>query len=721
MAYAQLALLPVEFGLYSAFMGVALYWFFATSKDITIGPVAVASQLTGTVVSHAADTLPNVPGHVVASALAVICGCIIIFLGLARLGFIVDFISATAVSAFITGAAINILVGQVPALMGISSDYVNNRDATYRVIIDTLHYLGHTKLDAALGLTALLMLYLWRFICNTLAKKFPSKAKMFFLISTLRTAIVILLYTLISWLGTLNVRGLHTGKSGYKKAPWAILGTVPRGFQDAAAPTLNATIIGNFASRLPAVVIVLLIEHVAIAKSFGRLNNYTINPSQELLAIGFTNIFGPFVGAYPATGSFSRTAIKSKAGVRTPLAGVYTAIVVLLAIYALPAVFFYIPKAALSAVIIHAVGDLILPPNAVYQFWRVNPLEVIIFFAGVLVTIFSTIEDGIYTTVCVSVAILLFRLAKARGRFVGKVKIHSVVGDDQLEHITEKSMAVNQKPLNHTNEDTTNTRTVFLPINHLDGSNPSVEVQKPYPGVFIYRFSEGFNYPNAGHYMDDLVTTIFRETRRTNPFSYARPGDRPWNNPGPRKGQKEQVNYNLPTLRAVILDFSSVNNIDVTSVQSLLDVRNQLDRHAAPDPVEWHFACINNRWTKRALASAGFGYPTPTAMSGEVHRWKPVYSVAEMGGSDSAAQAAQDSYNRKQRASIDIEGGQTEVERSESRMPAQRIAVAHGLSRPLFHLDVAGALQAAIANVEGRPVYNHESSKVVDEASSQEA
>src|SRR6202044_1666553 len=158
----------------------------------------------------------------------------------------------------------------------------------------------------------------------------------------------------------------------------------------------------------------MLIEHISISKSFGRINNYVINPSQEMVAIGVTNILGPFLGAYPSTGSFSRTAIKSKAGVRTPLAGVITAIVVLLAIYALPAVFYYIPNGALSAVIIHAVGDLITPPNTVYQFWRVSPLEVPIFFAGVLVTVFSSIENGIYTTICVSFAILIFRIIKAK-------------------------------------------------------------------------------------------------------------------------------------------------------------------------------------------------------------------------------------------------------------------------------------------------------------------
>jgi sodium-independent sulfate anion transporter 11 len=112
--------------------------------------------------------------------------------------------------------------------------------------------------------------------------------------------------------------------------------------------------IAAFAPDLPATVIVLLIEHIAISKSFGRVNNYTINPSQELVTIGATNILGPFLGAYPATGSFARTATKSKCGVRTPLAGLFMATVLLLALYALTSVFFYVPMASLSAVIIHA-------------------------------------------------------------------------------------------------------------------------------------------------------------------------------------------------------------------------------------------------------------------------------------------------------------------------------------------------------------------------------
>ena len=472
------------------------------------------STVTGTVVNEVAKSHPEYPGHVVASALAVICGGIICFIGLIRCGWIVDFISLSAISAYMTGSAINIAVGQVPALMGITG--FSNRNATYKVFIHILQHLGRTKIDAAMGLTALFLLYLIRYVCNLAARRVPSRAKMFFFLSTLRTAFVILLYTMISWLVN-----RHHRKT--KDHVFAILGHVPRGFEYAAVPTVTTSLVKSFVGQLPASVIVILIEHIAIAKSFGRVNNYTIDPSQEMVAIGITNLFGPFVGAYPATGSFSRTAIKSKAGVRTPFAGVITALVVLLAIYALPAVFFYIPNASLSAVIIHAVGDLITPPNTVYQFWRISPLEVIIFFAGVIVTIFASIEDGIYTTICVSVAVLLFRVVKAKGRFMGKVKIHSVIGDHLLDEEGKSTGAGTYGSFGASDPDKS-TRNIFLPISHNDGSNPEVDVETPYPGIFIYRFSEGFNYPNANHYLDYMIATIFKETRRTNPHSYGKLG-----------------------------------------------------------------------------------------------------------------------------------------------------------------------------------------------------
>lgn len=198
--------------------------------------------------------------------------------------------------------------------------------------------------------------------------------------------------------------------------------------------------------QLPRHLLASFLEHIAISKSFGRVDNYTIDPSQEFIAIGISNFLGPFLGAYPATGSFSRSAIKAKCGVRTPLAGVITAVAVLLAVYAPPALFFFIPKSSLSAVIIHAVGELVIPPRITYQleFWRVSPVDALIFLMGVIVIVFSTIETGIYCTIGVSLGVLPVRLAKARGQFLGYIQVHSVA-DNHILNASQETQTQNSR------------------------------------------------------------------------------------------------------------------------------------------------------------------------------------------------------------------------------------------------------------------------------------
>jgi solute carrier family 26 (sodium-independent sulfate anion transporter), member 11 len=182
-------------------------------------PVAVLSTVTGNVIQDVLDANPGKwSAQDIAGGLAILGGAIVCFLGVVRLGWLVEFISLTAISAFMTGSAINIAVGQVPTLMGITG--FSNRDSTYKVVINTLKHLGRTKVDAAMGLTALFMLYLIRYGCTWASKKFPKHRKAFFFTSTLRTVFVILLYTLISWLVNMN----HRSKPKFK-----ILGKVPRG------------------------------------------------------------------------------------------------------------------------------------------------------------------------------------------------------------------------------------------------------------------------------------------------------------------------------------------------------------------------------------------------------------------------------------------------------------------------------------------------------------
>lgn len=164
---------------------------------------------------------------VIASALAVICGAIVLFIGLIRLGWIVEVIPVVSLAAFMTGSAINIAAGQVPGLLGIEG--FSTRDSTYLVIINTLKGLPRTNLNAAIGLTALFLLYAIRFTCGWAAKKFPARQKLFFFLNTLRSVFVILLYTLVSWLVNMHRR---------KSPAFKILGEVPRGEQTERSFTL---------------------------------------------------------------------------------------------------------------------------------------------------------------------------------------------------------------------------------------------------------------------------------------------------------------------------------------------------------------------------------------------------------------------------------------------------------------------------------------------------
>ena len=313
-----------------------------------------------------------------------------------------------------------------------------------------------------------------------------------------------------------------------------------------------------------------------------------------------------------------------------------------------------------------------------------------------------------------SLAILLFRLFKAHGAFLGRVTIRTV-------HSTKDS---------HPDSDPdSDSRACFLPLDRRDGSNPNIPLERPYPGIFIYRFTEGFNFPNANHHLDYMVSVITAETRPTTVTTFTKPGDRPWNDAAPRHAGDEEALDDRPTLKAVVLDFSAVNNLDLTSVHALLDVRVQLDRRAAPRAVQWHFASVQNRWAKRALAAVGFGLPSLQSEDGHPHVFRPVYSLAEMESADEsfAPDTARDlaAAGGKGRGEapkvggvlddIEMMGDLTtqsekigEVERVETRgerdgnaerLDAReaRLAALHGINRPFFHPDVQSALASAIA------------------------
>lgn len=473
---------------------------------------------------------------------------------------------------------------------------------------------------------------------------------------------------------------------------------------------MDKELFGLVASELPAILIILIVEHIAIAKSFGRIFGYTIIPSQEMIAQGASNILSPFVGGYVCTGSFGASAVLSKAGVRTPLAGAFSAMVLVLALYALTPVFFFIPNAALAGLIIHCTLNLITPPKSLYKYWQFSPFELFIWVCGVVVAFFTNLETAIYVTVGLSFAMLLIRMARNPGRFRGSVRVTRVVRNDAPADGPDSCASSALTLQGHTKE----SRQVYLPYDPVGNRNATVKIEPAYPGVFIYRFAENFNYINQAYHIDHLTRYIQSHTRRTCTSDGLRPQDRLWCDTPPDKKHTEEKSH-LPVLKAVVLDFSTVNVIDITSLQGLIELRSTLDRYAAPSLVEWHFAGVHNSWTRRALAHAGFGFPAGNNID-ELGNWCPAYTVAtSFAGATEDEQRELESLRRDVQAQ-DAESHRESIISQSTRDSKDNASVAtiasatekpimtpiYGIERPFFHIDLHDAVDTAVRDAKRR-------------------
>ncbi|KAM7218992.1 Sulfate transporter family domain containing protein [Rhypophila decipiens] len=711
MAYALLATLSPEYGLYTSFVGAALYWLFGTSKDIVIGTTAVGSLLIGGVITSIQKGNPGIyTNEEIAKTTSAIAGIILLAISLLRLGWIIEFIPYIPISAFVTAASITIMSTQFPVLMGIPG--INTRQAPYLVIIDALKGLPNTRVDAAIGLTSMVLLYAIRYFCTRMETSYPAKKKTWAIISSMRLTFVMLLYTFISYLVNRN----HTTK---EQSPFRIVGTISRGFKHAGPPKMDKNLILLILPELPAMLIILVIEHIAIAKSFGRIFGYTVLPSQEMLAQGASNLLGPFLGGYVCTGSFGASAVLSKAGVRTPLAGLFSAVFLILALYVLTAVFSYIPMAALAGLIIHAVANLPTPPKTLYKYWRLSPFELIIWVTGVVVAIFVSLEVSIYVTIVVSLVWLLVRQARTAGSFLGQVHAHAA-NNGHDHHYHHPSSIPSTPTLGKTADEAS--RNLYLPLTRgQDASNPSILVEPPYPGVFIFRFTEGLSYINQAQHTALLISQVRASTRRGSDDVNGDPQSSSSKNSNKDKLWSEPVlspatlaaRSHLPPLRSIVLDCSAIDQLDITAIQGLVDARNALDKHACagldglPESgsVEWHFAGLTGRWARKALSVAGFGKakkqastearpeadPEANSTTGERPSQISEDTEQEQLGSgregiSAGLSCSVPEYCLIGEARLDLEG----------EKGGNHMAVIESVDRPFFHVNLTEAVEAAV-------------------------
>ncbi|KAM6119109.1 LOW QUALITY PROTEIN: sodium-independent sulfate anion transporter-like [Phoenicopterus ruber ruber] len=404
LAYAEVAGLPLQYGLYSSFMGCFVYCFLGTAKDVTLGPTAIMSLLVSSYAFHE---------PVYAILLAFLCGCIQLAMALLHLGFLLDFISSPVIKGFTSAASITISFNQVKNILGLQGI----PRQFFLQVYETLRRIGETRAgDAVLGLACLAVLAGLRAMKSRLpraARAEPLAARVSYLIvwtsATARNALVVLFAGLVAY--SFQVMGSQ---------PLTLTGSIPQGLPAFRLPRFsmaapNGTVpfrsmVEDMGVGLAVVPLMGLLETVAIAKAFASQNDYRIDPNQELLAMGFANVLGSFVSSYPITGSFGRTAVNAQSGVCTPAGGLVTGALVLLSLAYLTSLFYYIPKAALAAVIISAVVPM-FDAGIFRTLWRVKRLDLVPLCVTFLLC-FWEVQYGIVAGVLVSGILLLYSIAR---------------------------------------------------------------------------------------------------------------------------------------------------------------------------------------------------------------------------------------------------------------------------------------------------------------------
>ncbi|XP_046646442.1 sodium-independent sulfate anion transporter-like, partial [Daphnia pulicaria] len=392
IAYAGVAGLPFEYGLYSSFMGLFAYTVFGSVKESSIGPTAVMALMT--------FNYANEGGPAYACLLSFLAGLIELVAGLLNLGFMVDFISAPVISGFCSAAALTVASTQVKGLFGLKfsgSSFVEI-------------WTGFFKNLSKIKLTAMKNLRPFKKI-TCLRNRFIDSGLWF--ISTSRNAFAVIGGCVAAYV--LQVNGL---------SPFTLTGNIKAGLPSFELPPFsinttdsdgNSTVLLSFpeiCSELGAAIglipLIAILEQVAIAKAFafGKRTDAT----QEMIALGIGNILGSFFGAMPITSSFGRSSVQNASGVKTPLSNVYAGILVLLALGFLMPTLAYIPKAILAAVIITSVIFMV-ELEELKPMWKSRRVELIPLGVTFFCCLFVNMEYGIL----IGAAVHLFLLAYMAG------------------------------------------------------------------------------------------------------------------------------------------------------------------------------------------------------------------------------------------------------------------------------------------------------------------
>ncbi|KAE9591854.1 putative SLC26A/SulP transporter [Lupinus albus] len=407
IAYAKLANLDPEYGLYTSFVAPLVYAFMGSSRDMAIGPVAVVSLLLGTTLSDEIKDFHD-PNYLrLAFTATFFAGVTQMTLGVLRLGFLVDFLSHAAIVGFMAGAAVTIALQQLKGLLGIVT-FTKKTDiiSVMRSVWSTVHH-GWNWETIVIGMSFLTYLLVTKYIAK--------RKKKLFWVAAIAPMISVILSTLFVYITRADKKGV------------AIVRHIKKGVNPASAGEIFFS--GKYlaaGARIGVVAgMIALTEAIAIGRTFAAMKDYPLDGNKEMVAMGTMNIIGSLTSCYVATGSFSRSAVNFMAGCKTAVSNIVMSIVVLLTLLVITPLFKYTPNAVLAAIIIAAVVGLI-DIEAVILLWKIDKFDFVACIGAFFGVIFKSVEIGLLIAVAISFAKILLQVTRPRTIVLGKLQGTSV-------------------------------------------------------------------------------------------------------------------------------------------------------------------------------------------------------------------------------------------------------------------------------------------------------
>ncbi|WP_371038005.1 SulP family inorganic anion transporter [Rhodosalinus sp. FB01] len=404
LAYALLAGLPPEMGLYASILPLVAYAIFGTSRALAVGPVAVVSLMTAAAIGNLG--LQD-PAEYAAAAitLAFLSGAILTVMGVLRLGFLANFLSHPVIAGFITASGILIAASQLKHILGI--------EAQGHTLVETagslLSHLGDTKpYTLAIGAAATGFLFWVRTGLQPFLARAGLGPRLAGVLAKAGPVAAVAVTTLLVWGFGLDTRGV------------AIVGEVPTGVPPLTVPMLDAELLGQLLVPALLISIIGFVESVSVAQTLAAKRRQRILPDQELVGLGTANLAAAFSGGYPVTGGFARSVVNFDAGAETPAAGAFTAVGILLAALLLTPLLYFLPKATLAATIIVAVLSLV-DLSILRKAWGYSKVDFAAVAATILLTLGLGVEIGVSAGVVISVALHLYKTSRPHVAEVGRV------------------------------------------------------------------------------------------------------------------------------------------------------------------------------------------------------------------------------------------------------------------------------------------------------------